>query len=61
MVCGLDDDDIPEDPIIVPVKTRIPIHRLPDSYVSLCINVRICIYVELCKWWLEKASKLGFV
>ena len=37
MLCGLDDDDddTPEDPVIVPVKTRIPVHLLPDSCVRL--------------------------
>ena len=40
-LCGIDDDDIPQEPVIVPVKTRIPVHRLPDSYVRSCINIKI--------------------
>ena len=67
MLCGLDDDDdTPEDPVIVPVKTRIPVHLLPDSCVRLCNNI-IIVYV----WMVQKLTnskmnqrklpKLGFL
>ena len=59
MLCGLDDDDdIPQEPVIVPVKTRIPVHLLPDSCVRLCNNIIIGWVQKLTKNEPEKASKI---
>ena len=64
MLCGLDDDDdTPDDPVIVPVKTQIPVHLLPDSCVRLCSNIIIVhewigSKIDKFKNEPEKASKI---
>ena len=42
MLCSLDDDDdTPDDPVIVPVKTQNPVHLLPHScIISLLLHKR---------------------